>query len=144
MDVVAHVNIAYLKPKSPLSSLSPFYKYFRNVTTYIKTKKIFVARSLFFSNSLLLVFLFVRFSMAGLQYYFFPTDFFYPLEKSTNADSTKKMLISVQTHEKADSDDGKQARTAMMQGRQVSPYQTFLFTCSNSHTEEEEEARWFP
>lgn len=51
--------------------------------------------------------------MAGLQYYFFPTDFFYPLQKSTNGDSTSKMLLSLQTQEKAESDGGKQARTVM-------------------------------
>ena len=42
-------------------------------------------------------------SMAGLQYYFFPTDFFYPRPSSTNGDSTSNLVLHVQT-QKADAE----------------------------------------
>ncbi|KAF3950653.1 hypothetical protein CMV_023619 [Castanea mollissima] len=35
--------------------------------------------------------------MAGLQYYFFPTDFFYPRPSSTNGDNASKPVLQVQT-----------------------------------------------
>nr|POE99857.1 hypothetical protein CFP56_35503 [Quercus suber] len=40
--------------------------------------------------------------MAGLQYYFFPTDFFYPRPSSANGDNASKPVLQVQT-QKADS-----------------------------------------
>ena len=36
-------------------------------------------------------------SMAGLQYYFFPTDFFYPRPSSANGDNANKPVLQVQT-----------------------------------------------
>ncbi|KAK7838232.1 hypothetical protein CFP56_020125 [Quercus suber] len=35
--------------------------------------------------------------MAGLQYYFFPTDFFYPRPSSANGDNASKPVLQVQT-----------------------------------------------
>ncbi|KAL4607652.1 hypothetical protein ACB092_09G190600 [Castanea dentata] len=35
--------------------------------------------------------------MAGLQYYFFPTDFFYPRPSSANGDNASKQVLQVQT-----------------------------------------------
>ena len=35
--------------------------------------------------------------MAGLQYYFFPTDFFYPRPSSANGDNANKPVLQVQT-----------------------------------------------
>ena len=41
-------------------------------------------------------------SMAGLQYYFFPTDFFYPRPSSTDGDNTSNPVLHVQTQKQAD------------------------------------------
>ena len=44
-------------------------------------------------------------SMAGLQYYFFPTDFFYPRPSSTNGDNTSNPVLHVQTQKQADAEN---------------------------------------
>ena len=48
--------------------------------------------------------------MAGLQYYFFPTDFFYPRPSSASGDNTSsKPVLQVQT-QKADAENIKKCK----------------------------------
>ncbi|KAL4607637.1 hypothetical protein ACB092_09G189800 [Castanea dentata] len=50
--------------------------------------------------------------MAGLQYYFFPTDFFYPRPSSTNGDNTSNAVLHVQT-QKADTENIEKCKIAV-------------------------------
>ena len=49
--------------------------------------------------------------MAGLQYNFFPTDFFFPPQRSINGDTTGQKVLPVKTLKKDDIDDSKQSTT---------------------------------
>uniref|UniRef100_A0A2N9IQ29 Uncharacterized protein n=1 Tax=Fagus sylvatica TaxID=28930 RepID=A0A2N9IQ29_FAGSY len=57
--------------------------------------------------------------MAGLQYYFFPTDFFYPRPSSTNGDTTSKPVLHVQTH-KADTENLEKCKVVIQNNVQGS------------------------
>lgn len=51
-------------------------------------------------------------SMAGLQYYFFPTDFLYPRPQSVNGNSSNKPVLPIQTQKRDGSDKVLQAHSS--------------------------------
>ncbi|KAK9290798.1 hypothetical protein L1049_008976 [Liquidambar formosana] len=50
--------------------------------------------------------------MAGLQYYFFPTDFLYPRPQSVNGNSSNKPVLPIQTQKRDGSDKVLQAQSS--------------------------------
>ncbi|KAA8518056.1 hypothetical protein F0562_015524 [Nyssa sinensis] len=49
--------------------------------------------------------------MAGLQYNFFPTDFFFPPQQSVNKDGTRPQVLPVKTRKRDETDDGEVSKT---------------------------------
>lgn len=53
-------------------------------------------------------------SMAGLQYYFFPTDYLYPRQQSVRSDTQQNAALPLQIQKRDGGDDHKQFPTSLV------------------------------